>query len=57
MSYRVDLPETGSWLLTMDAADLGENLNDRVPPGPTADPADAGAPRRRYGGCWASGIA
>ena len=42
MSYRVDLPETGSWLLAMDAADLGENLNDRVPPGPTADPADAG---------------
>ena len=42
MSYRVDLPETGTWLLAMDAADLGENLNDRVPPGPTADPADAG---------------
>lgn len=41
MSYRVDLPETGTWLLAMDAADLAENLNDRVPPGPTADPADA----------------
>ncbi|QIN81949.1 MBL fold metallo-hydrolase [Rubrobacter tropicus] len=42
MSYRVDLPETGTWLLAMDAADLAENLNDRVPPGPTADPSDAG---------------
>lgn len=41
MSYRVDLPETGTWLLAIDAADLGENLNDRVPPGWTADPADA----------------
>jgi glyoxylase-like metal-dependent hydrolase (beta-lactamase superfamily II) len=41
MSYRVDLPETGTWLLAVDAADLGENLNDRVPPGWTADPDDA----------------
>lgn len=41
MSYRVDLPETGTWLLAIDAADLGENLNDRVPPGWTADPNDA----------------
>lgn len=41
MSYRVHLPETGTWLLAMDAADLAENLNDRVPPGPTADPSDA----------------
>jgi N-acyl homoserine lactone hydrolase len=41
MSYRVDLPESGTWLLAVDAADLGENLNDRVPPGSTADPADA----------------
>lgn len=40
MSYRVDLPETGTWLLAMDAADLSENLNERVPPGITADPAD-----------------
>jgi glyoxylase-like metal-dependent hydrolase (beta-lactamase superfamily II) len=41
MSYRVDLPGSGTWLLAMDAADLGENLNDRVPPGWTAEPADA----------------
>lgn len=41
MSYRVDLPETGTWLLAVDAADLGENLSDRVPPGWTAVPADA----------------
>lgn len=41
MSYRVDLPETGTWLLAVDAADLGENVSDRIPPGYTADPADA----------------
>ena len=40
MSYRVDLPESGTWLLAVDAADLAENLDDRVPPGATADPAD-----------------
>ncbi|WP_198004852.1 N-acyl homoserine lactonase family protein [Rubrobacter xylanophilus] len=40
MSYRVDLPESGTWLLAVDAADLSENLNDRVPPGWTADAGD-----------------
>jgi N-acyl homoserine lactone hydrolase len=33
MSYRIDLPETGSWVFTVDASDLGENLYDEVPPG------------------------
>lgn len=41
MSYRVDLPATGTWLLAVDAADLAENLDDRVPPGATADPSHA----------------
>jgi N-acyl homoserine lactone hydrolase len=40
MSYRIDLPETGTWIFTLDAADLGENLFDRSPIGSTADPAD-----------------
>jgi len=40
MSYRVDLPETGSWLFAVDAADLSENLISGVPGGWTADPAD-----------------
>lgn len=40
MSYRVDLPETGTWIFTLDAADLGENLFDRSPVGSSADPAD-----------------
>jgi N-acyl homoserine lactone hydrolase len=30
MSYRVDLPETGTWLFAMDAADLAQNLFDPV---------------------------
>ncbi len=41
LSFRVDLRESGTWLLAFDAADLGENLSDRVPPGWTADPADS----------------
>jgi glyoxylase-like metal-dependent hydrolase (beta-lactamase superfamily II) len=41
MSYRVELPASGTWLFAVDAADLGENLNDGVPPGSCADPADA----------------
>lgn len=41
MSYRVDLPETGTWLFAVDAADLAENLNDRIPPGWSAEPSDA----------------
>ena len=40
MSYRVDLPGTGTWLLAADAADLGENLLERVPCGSTAEPDD-----------------
>jgi N-acyl homoserine lactone hydrolase len=42
VSYRVDLPETGSWIFAVDAADLAENLNERIPPGIVADPADEG---------------
>ncbi|GII87016.1 hypothetical protein Ssi03_50060 [Sphaerisporangium siamense] len=42
MSYRVDLPETGTWLFAMDAADLAQNFHDRVPCGSCAGgtPAD-----------------
>ena len=40
MSYRIDLPQTGTWIFTLDAADLGENLFDRSAIGSTADPAD-----------------
>lgn len=42
MSFRVDLPDTGSWIFTADAADLVQNLYDRVPPGSCAGggPAD-----------------
>lgn len=39
-SYRVDLHETGTWLFAIDAADLGENVLDVVPPGTTAIPSD-----------------
>ncbi|HEX4428269.1 MAG TPA: N-acyl homoserine lactonase family protein [Frankiaceae bacterium] len=41
MSYRVDLPETGTWLLAADAADLGENLLERIPCGSVAEDGDA----------------
>jgi N-acyl homoserine lactone hydrolase len=41
MSYRVDLPDTGTWLLAADAADLGENLLERIPCGSTSEPEDA----------------
>jgi glyoxylase-like metal-dependent hydrolase (beta-lactamase superfamily II) len=40
MSYRIDLSGTGTWIMTVDAADLGQNLADRVSPGSFADPAD-----------------
>lgn len=40
MSYRVDLPETGTWLLAVDAGDLAENFTDRRPPGQTVLPDD-----------------
>ncbi len=43
MSYRVDLPDTGRWLFSADAADLGENLLECIPCGSVADPADAPA--------------
>jgi glyoxylase-like metal-dependent hydrolase (beta-lactamase superfamily II) len=32
-SFRVDLPETGTWVFAGDAADLGQNFLDRVPCG------------------------
>ncbi len=41
MSYRVDLPETGPWIFTVDAADLAQNLFDPVAIGATALPEDA----------------
>lgn len=41
LSYRVDLPQTGTWLLAADAADLGENLLERVPCGSVAEADDA----------------
>jgi N-acyl homoserine lactone hydrolase len=40
MSYRVSLADSGTWLFAIDAADLGENLVDGVPPGQTVDPRD-----------------
>ena len=42
MSYRVDLPETGTWIFVTDAADLAQNLFDPVPIGWAARPEDAG---------------
>jgi N-acyl homoserine lactone hydrolase len=40
LSYRVDLSDTGTWLFAADAADLGENLLERVPCGSTAEADD-----------------
>lgn len=42
MSFRVDLEDSGSWILTGDAADLAQNLLDRAPCGSYAGgtPAD-----------------
>jgi len=40
MSYRVDLPGSGTWLFSVDAADLAENLTERKPPGQTVLPDD-----------------
>jgi N-acyl homoserine lactone hydrolase len=45
MSFRVDLPDTGTWLFAADAADLGENLLERIPCGSVAEAADAGKAR------------
>jgi glyoxylase-like metal-dependent hydrolase (beta-lactamase superfamily II) len=42
VSFRVDLAQTGTWLFAVDAADLAENLNERVPPGFSVVPGDAG---------------
>ena len=36
VSLRVDLPQTGTWIFAADAADLGQNLLDRVPCGSCA---------------------
>jgi glyoxylase-like metal-dependent hydrolase (beta-lactamase superfamily II) len=36
----VDLSDTGTWLFAADAADLGENLLERVPCGSTSEPDD-----------------
>ncbi len=33
VSLRVELPDTGTWIFAADAADLGQNLLDRVPCG------------------------
>jgi N-acyl homoserine lactone hydrolase len=41
VSYRVELEETGCWLFAVDAADLAENLNERIPPGIATVEADA----------------
>ncbi len=41
MSYRVELPETGSWIFAIDAADLAQNLFDPVGIGWTALAEDA----------------
>lgn len=40
MSYRVRLPQTGTWILAVDAACTSQNLVDQVPGGWTADPGD-----------------
>ncbi|GAB2637906.1 N-acyl homoserine lactonase family protein [Gordonia jinhuaensis] len=42
LSFRVDLRESGTWLFAADAADLGENLLERIPCGAVAEPSDAG---------------
>jgi N-acyl homoserine lactone hydrolase len=40
-SFRVDLPQSGTWILAADAADLGENLLERIPCGSVAEAEDA----------------
>jgi N-acyl homoserine lactone hydrolase len=44
-SYLVELADTGRWILSADAADLGENLLERIPCGSVAEASDA--PRAR----------
>ena len=40
-SFRVDLPGTGTWILTADATDLAQNLHEAIPCGFSAEPGDA----------------
>lgn len=40
-SFRVDLSNTGTWILAADAADLAENLHQAIPCGIVAEPGDA----------------
>ncbi len=48
-SFRIDLPESGSWILAGDAADLGQNFLDHVPCGSYAGASEADEQR-----AWAS---
>jgi glyoxylase-like metal-dependent hydrolase (beta-lactamase superfamily II) len=41
VSFQIELEQTGTWLFAVDAADLAENLNERVPPGFSAAPEEA----------------
>ena len=38
LSYRIDLAETGTWIMTIDAADLEENLIRGLPPDASRTP-------------------
>jgi N-acyl homoserine lactone hydrolase len=49
MSYRVDLPETGTWILTADAADLAENVRTLTPPGSAQGEDEVGAEQQAIG--------
>lgn len=40
-SFRVDLPSSGTWVFSADAADLGQNFLDNVPCGSCAGGTDA----------------
>jgi N-acyl homoserine lactone hydrolase len=42
MSFRVELGQTGTWIFAADAADLSENLFERIPCGSVAEPDDEG---------------
>lgn len=44
-SFVVELPDTGRWIFTADAADLGENLLERIPCGSVAQAGDMPAAR------------
>jgi N-acyl homoserine lactone hydrolase len=46
-SFRVDLPESGTWLFSGDAADLGQNFLDNVPCGSCQGGGDDGEQRAR----------